>query len=535
MIAPTLVSGYNITFASASFIQNSGTFSPSFYSFILSGAGTSIINSAAIAPLGFYPTSCAFTMTGGPGGLGIANITNSGIFSDNGGCSYSMGDGNFANFISNTNTGTFSTAGTSLTTGSTFTFSTQCNIKNAGMFSPTYATFTLSGDGSNIKNTAVAPLAFSPTASLFTLSGGNSGGYANITNTGNYTDNGGCTYNLGTTGNNNFISNSGTLTATATSISASSVFNLTGNLNNITTSGSGSFAPTFYTFNLTGNGSNITCSASTASVTPKSCVFTLNGGKSGAIYCNISNAGTFNDLGGSTYNLITDNSFISNTKIFNLGPASVLNLLGAKNGLSNTGTFTFKSDITGSAALGTVNTVLGSASVFTGTFAVERYLQGGAGYRGYRLLSSPVTIAASPTKYDITYLQAKSFVTGTTAGAGGFDNTGPANPTIYFYNQNRAPSNASFTSGSFRGVNDLTSAAASGTYKLDNESGAFGLYNGSGYLFFFRGDRAASGQSFASETVSTYVPDSLRLTATGKLITGNVTATNWFDASTDLH
>ncbi len=213
---------------------------------------------------------------------------------------------------------------------------------------------------------------------------------------------------------------------------------------------------------------------------------------------------------------------ITNTGNFYLGSTSVMNVTIAGATVTNTspGVFTIQSDAFGS---GTIGKLTGS---FTGTYNVQRYITGGSGFRGYRLLSSPVNYGGN-SYYSLNYIINTSYLTGTTGTAGGFDATG--NPTLYLYRENLAPSNSSFTSGNFRGINNVT---ASPNYSMDVDGGSFKIPVGNGLLFFYRGDRAQA--SLTAETTTSYVPTSGTLTSTGNLNQGNITVSNWWNGAANL-
>ena len=240
----------------------------------------------------------------------------------------------------------------------------------------------------------------------------------------------------------------------------------------------------------------------------------------------LNNSSTINaGISGSVcaVNLSGANSAIINTGSFNLGPASVIYPTGMSSAVKNNGPgiFTLQSDASGSAAIGT----LASGASCTGTFSVQRYVTAN---RGYRLLTSPVynSTVGSNKVYSLNYLSNTAYITGTTGTGGGFDKTG--NPTIYLYRQDVPVSNASFTSGNFRGINSLTSAPS---YTMDVDGGPFNIPTGTGYLFFFRGDRASG--TLTNETTATFTPTVATFTTSGSLNQGNVDVKNWYGA-TDL-
>jgi len=187
---------------------------------------------------------------------------------------------------------------------------------------------------------------------------------------------------------------------------------------------------------------------------------------------------------------------------------------------------TLQSDATGDASIGP--TVTGA---ITGTAAssinVQRYLSGGSiTNRGYRLLSSPVyngTDTHSNKVYSINYIKNSMYITATTTN-GGFDNTSPANPTLYLYREDLlTASGASFTSGNFRGINNINSQPS---YTIDVDGSGFYIPQGNGYLCFYRGNK--SDDSFTNETKTTYVPQPTTLSTSGTLNLGPVPVKLWF-------
>lgn len=210
---------------------------------------------------------------------------------------------------------------------------------------------------------------------------------------------------------------------------------------------------------------------------------------------------------------------------FNVATSGVLTMSGTNTStvLAANGNLTLNSDATGSAAVAAI-----SGPSITGNVNVQRYITGGVGYRSYHLGSSPVYAAtvSSNNVYSINYLQNSMYLTG--AAGGGFDKTG--NPTIYLYREDLTPSNASFVSGNFWGINAINNAPAynyfvSGT----GGSGTYYLPAGNGYLFFFRGNRASA--SVTTETQTSYVPVTVTMTATGTLNQGQVVVHDWYTAA----
>ena len=180
-----------------------------------------------------------------------------------------------------------------------------------------------------------------------------------------------------------------------------------------------------------------------------------------------------------------------------------------------------------STATQTANvTAITSGYSITGNVSVERYITGGAAYnRGYRLLSSPVYSATVGTNnvYSINYLKNSIYLTGTST-SGGLDNTVAANPTLYLYRENMTPLYTTFLNSNFRGINNINSSP---TYSMDDATyTSINISVGNGYLCFFRGDRSV--KTFAQETVTSYVPQSVTLSTSGTLNQGQIAVRDWF-------
>jgi len=213
------------------------------------------------------------------------------------------------------------------------------------------------------------------------------------------------------------------------------------------------------------------------------------------------------------------------TGAVNIAPAATVNIAGT-GVLTITAplSFTLKSNASGSASVGQI-----SPTAIAGTGAdsirVERYLDGGAGYRGYRLLSSPVYAATvnSNKVFNINYLNDHVFLTG---AASGFDKTG--NPTLYLFREDQAPLNTTFTNGNFWGLSSIAPDSHA-TYNYSVTGGnpsttsSFNLPAGNGFMFFFRGDRTT-----VNPYTTTTVPVAATITAVGTLNAGQVIAHDWY-------
>lgn len=218
---------------------------------------------------------------------------------------------------------------------------------------------------------------------------------------------------------------------------------------------------------------------------------------------------------------------LTGTGNVNISPGAILNVNGTGVLTTNlTGKLTLKSDATGSASVGqilptSIVIVPGADSIH-----VERYLTGGAGYRGYRLLSSPVYVAsvgAAPAinVAGLNYLSNNIYLTG--AAGGGFNKTG--NPTIYLFREDQSVNNQTFTTGNFWGISAMNNTPLY-NYFTNGGSTVTNIPVGNGYMVFFRGDR-----SFAlvgAETVATYTPMPATLSAYGALNAGQIIVHDWY-------
>ncbi|MFI5137039.1 MAG: LamG-like jellyroll fold domain-containing protein [Sphingobacteriales bacterium] len=222
---------------------------------------------------------------------------------------------------------------------------------------------------------------------------------------------------------------------------------------------------------------------------------------------------------------MTVNNSAAGTVTISGGPVDIYNLLTITKGnlavAASPAALTLKSSATQSANVAAIP----GGSAITGNVSVERYVTGGTGYRGYRLISSPVYAAtvSSNNVFSINYLTSSVFLTG--ASGGGFDKTG--NPTLYLYREDQTPSNATFISGNFEGISAINNSPAY-NYSVTGAgtSGTFNIPAGNGVMFFFRGNRASA--SVTTETTPGYVPVTVTTTTSGTLNQGQVTVHDWY-------
>jgi hypothetical protein len=320
-----------------------------------------------------------------------------------------------------------------------------------------------------------------------------------------------------------------------------------------TNTSSGAITTGAGTATFTGNYTNTLGSLATGSgsalfdgnytVSNTACTFTagtgtvyFSGTANQALIDNSANGTAFNNVTFNSSQTVTMSPGVGN---FAVAPGGVLTMAGSTKlvaGDNNTGSvfasplstadsyLTLQSNASGSAA---VAAIPATASI-TGNVNVQRYITAGSGYRGYRLVSSPVNVYN--TGYtSINYPINNCYVKGSTGTAGGFDAGG--NPNIYLYRDDLAPSNASFTSGNWRGLNAINNSPAY-SYSFDGEGANYYLYPGTGFLFFFRGNRSAT--TIANESLTTYTPTATTLTATGVLNQQAVAVKYWHNTSAGL-
>ncbi|GAA3972818.1 hypothetical protein GCM10022210_23500 [Mucilaginibacter dorajii] len=202
--------------------------------------------------------------------------------------------------------------------------------------------------------------------------------------------------------------------------------------------------------------------------------------------------------------------------------------------LNANGLLTLKSDASSTATVAQMPT----GCSITGNVNVQRFITGGSGYRGYRLMSSPVNISSSTTgggNLSLAYLSTTQTIGTTTyrgaltGGPGsGFFVTNP-NPTLYLYDESRTTDNTSFVSGKNVGIYGITGSTVTTTSgKPAVQTTGVSIPVGNSFLFYFIGDNSSS------TVASSRVPDSTKVTAVGYLNQGNVPVIFWNTGSTSI-
>jgi hypothetical protein len=191
-----------------------------------------------------------------------------------------------------------------------------------------------------------------------------------------------------------------------------------------------------------------------------------------------------------------------NAGAFTISSGGTLKLTG-NSIVNNTGTFTLSSDATSSATIAPIT----GTSAMNGSYDVQRFVKGNndLNYRGYRLLSSPVSDALQ-TNFSLAYLKGSgSYLTGTGGVDNGFDTNGGA--SLYLYRQDATTT--------FSAVTNIKNADV---YQITTADGTTKLPVGNGFFYFYRGNNSAK---------ATALPGNVVLTASGHLNQGSVTVKSW--------
>jgi hypothetical protein len=224
------------------------------------------------------------------------------------------------------------------------------------------------------------------------------------------------------------------------------------------------------------------------------------GGQSLTVGCNVYNSGTITSTTSSiTFNgtftpqLFTINTTAGTAQFGNIiinntaasgqvkitgGPVDLYNTLTLTNGSlavdnAGSGVLTLKSSATVTARVAQIST---TAKSVTGNVTVERWFTGGiAANRGWRLMGSPVNNSTTvpvttAATYNFASLKNNIFITGTGGAANGFDTSPTNGPTVLFYIT----------------ATKLFSSPGSTTTAVKA---------GSGFYFYFRGNRTNTGSN----------------------------------------
>lgn len=243
---------------------------------------------------------------------------------------------------------------------------------------------------------------------------------------------------------------------------------------------------------------------------------------------------------GSTANIVGPGKIsTASASVSGVASTGTVKLTGGAE-IANGGTFTLKSDASGSAAVDQ----LASGAKMSGSYNVERYITGGStSYRGYRLLSSPTNISSSTTgggNIDIGYLNNSSgtalsgALTGGPGGTGkGFSVTNTT-PAIYFYREDVVPGTGT-NAGKNKGVTAVYSSGATSSVDIATGSTTASSTNytipvGNGFIFYNIG---STGQS-TNATSSTSSPANYTITSIGTLNQSTITFKNWYTAASTL-
>jgi len=387
----------------------------------------------------------------------------------------------YSNLVIN-GTGTATTASGTLTVNNNFTNSSNTTVAtNSTIVSVTNQLIPTAG-------TLTCGSATLTTGSMHFTGGNLTASSGTVTCTGTYTNDGGL-FNCGTAANakiyfgNTYKNNSGTFTANPTSTSSVYFTGTNQTLQDNTTAGT--------TFNnVTFSGNNMAIAVSTGA------------------------AGT-------------GNFAIANTGTLTMG--SNAKLTAGSGSTGGAGYLTLMSTASSTASVAQIPTT----SSIVGAVNVQRYITGGTGTRGYRLLSSPVNIstnAAGAGNLSLAYLNTNASFGGVTypgaltMGPGtGFTINGSTNPIIYLYDETRATNNVGFTTGKNIGIYNVGSTTV--TTLTGTTQAAATIPVGNSYLLYYVGNNTST------VVASTRVPDNTIITATGYInqggTSGNIPVKFW--------
>ena len=284
-----------------------------------------------------------------------------------------------------------------------------------------------------------------------------------------------------------------------------------------------------------------------------------NGASANQQYVGNATANTFK-LANVTVNNTYNNG--AGTITMSAGPMDIYNVLTLTEGnlviptaatVANT-QLTLKSTATQTAALAQIvspNPGTVSVPTITGsTINVERYITGNgvanSGYRGYRMMASPVYVAtASGVNYGaLKYINTTvgsnygALIGGPgTVGVSGFDVKNP-NPTIYLYAENYTTNNSTYISGANVGVSTIGTSPTNYQFTVTEGIGSgitytnnVGIPIGNGYIFYYIG---SINPTYALATAPSRICDATTITATGTLNTGTIPVTIWNTRTTTL-
>jgi len=251
-------------------------------------------------------------------------------------------------------------------------------------------------------------------------------------------------------------------------------------------------------------------------------------------------------IAGTTFNNVTfsgnNTAITGSTGNFAVGAAGTLTmsanakLTAGSGSVGGAGYLTLMSNASSTA---TVAAIPANSSI-QGNVNVQRFITGGAGTRGYRLLTSPVNVSLNASgggSLSLGYLNTNASFGGVTypgaftEGPGtGFTYNGSFNPIIYLYDESRPSTNQGFTAGKNIGIYSITGNTVT-TLAGSTQTPGVSIPVGNSYLLYYVGDNHDATQG---AVVATRVPESIDITATGYLNQQNVPVKFWNTGSTNI-
>jgi len=483
----------------------SGALSIGGNTFTFTVAGTNAVSFGGLTDIGFQSSmviNSGATVTFNSNST-VTNLSSQRAITNNGSlnllanCTFNS-SGSYTSFVNN---------GTVTATSTTFNLSGSgspyTNLTNSNIFKATSCTFNMIGSDAYIFNTG-SSASFTTKNCSFTSTGSGSNYFSN-TSGATYLDHGST---ITMTGQANYINNAGTMTLHGTTITfatGGSVQQYLGNSGVLQIDSGAIVYLNQYKSYIANTGTFY------AGATNSPCIIYLNGQSS-----NVSN----------------------NSGAFNLASTSVIYPSGVTCYVNNnSGTFTLLSDIYGTASIMSFYTTPGGLATSSGNFNVQRYVTGGTGYRGYRLLSSPVNYSFSYSgttniyagDYSLKYVNTDigTNYAAITGGSGSGFTVTIANPTMYLYNESLPTNNSTFTGGKDAGITSISSTTVS-TLSSGTATSGVSIPVGNGYFLFYIGNDA-TGYTLTSSS-----PTAATITATGPLNLQSIPVVLWWNSSKNL-
>jgi hypothetical protein len=265
----------------------------------------------------------------------------------------------------------------------------------------------------------------------------------------------------------------------------------------------------------------------------------FNGSGTQALTDNSTTGTTFKlvDFSGGGTSTMSAGSNNINFAVASTGVLTMSNSSKLVAGSSSAAYLTLKSDTNGTATVAAIPT----GCSISGFVTAQRFVQGSATFdsftdrwiaRDYRLMTSPVNEGKDGSNnypYSLNYLGAGTIITDCTSSYA----TKGGNPSLYLFDENITPYNASFTGGNFIGITNISNTLASGTISTTISTYSTAkVYVGDGYMMYFRGDNVTHLTGTPNKTTYPFVaPESVTFSTSGNLNQGTYSVVSWIGSA----